>query len=256
MLKYRGTSIARACGCSWASLHAEVLPFAVNPVEAINFLRQKANVPTETWTDLWQQEHSSSFAVAGATTDALVADFHDAVNKAIEKGETLETFRKDFDKIVEEHGWSYNGSRGWRSRVIFDTNMSTAYAAGRWEQIQRVKRTRPYLIYRHFEQQKHPRPLHKAWNGTILPVDDPWWQTHYPPNGWGCHCWVDSLSDDDLRRYSLTVSEQAPPSKDVQKVITLADGSTRVVTVPEGIDLGFAYRPGEMPASLGEALDE
>src|SRR4051812_42579434 len=100
MLKYRGTAIDRSCGCSWASLHAEVLPFAVNPTEAINFLKRKVNVPTAAWTDLWQQEHSASFTVAGAMTDGLVADFHDAVNKAIENGETLESFRKRFDSIV------------------------------------------------------------------------------------------------------------------------------------------------------------
>lgn len=256
MLKFRGTSFQRVCGCVMPHLNAEVLPFSTNPTEAINFLKKKTNVPTATWTDLWQQEHSASFTVAGAMTDELVADFHDAVTKAIESGETLDSFRKDFDRIVEEHGWSYNGSRGWRSRVIFDTNMNTAYAAGRWDQIQQVKRTRPYLMYRHLEGQENPRPLHESWNGTILPVDDPWWQTHYPPNGWICHCWVDSLSDDDLRRYGYKVSDQAPASRMVEKTVQLSDGSTKTVSVPEGIDPGFAYRPGEMPASLDEALDE
>lgn len=42
----------------------------------------------------------------------------------------------------------------------------------------------------------------------------------------------------------------------VEKTIQLSDGSTKTVSVPEGIDPGFAYRPGEMPASLDEALDE
>jgi uncharacterized protein with gpF-like domain len=134
--------------------------------------------------------------------------------------------------------------------------MSTAYAAGRWDQIRRVKRSRSYLIYRHLEGQKCPRPLHQSWDGTALLVDDPWWQIHYPPNGWGCHCWVDSLSDDDLRRYGLSVSDEAPTSKMVEKAVRLSDGSTTTVIAPEGIDPGFAYRPGEMPASLDEALDE
>ncbi|WP_316191266.1 MULTISPECIES: phage minor head protein [unclassified Bradyrhizobium] len=256
MLKSHGTPVFRGCGCIGVAPQAEILPFSVAPIEAINFLKKKVDVPTATWTDLWQQEHSRSFTVAGAMTESLVADFHETVVKAIEQGETLETFRKDFDAIVERHGWSYNGTSRWRSRVIFDTNMSTAYAAGRWDQVQRVKRTRPYLMYRHLEGQRFPRPIHQSWDGTILPVEHPWWQTHYPPNGWGCHCWVESLSDDDLRRYGYRVSKDAPPSPLIERTVELSDGTLKTIEVPEGIDPGFAYRPGEMPASIDEALNE
>lgn len=95
--------------------------FNSDPVEAIRFIRDKLDVPSASWTDLWQQQHSVAFTVAGAQSEALVRDFHDAVNRAIANGTTLDDFRRDFDRIVAEHGWSYNGSRGWRSRVIFDT---------------------------------------------------------------------------------------------------------------------------------------
>lgn len=229
----------------------EVQPFSLNPQEAIDFLRNKIDVPTQTWTDLWQQEHSVGFAVAGATNDALLKDFHDAIDKAVAQGETLETFRKDFDDIVARYGWDYNGGRNWRSRVIFDTNMSTSYAAGRWQQIQQVKQQRPYLRYVHLEGQAHPRPLHASWHGLILPVDDPWWLTHYPPNGWFCHCTVQSVSADDLDRYGWSVADQAPESQMVSAAIRQSDGSIRTITVPAGIDPGFAYRPGELPAAVG-----
>jgi SPP1 gp7 family putative phage head morphogenesis protein len=251
MLKSRGTPIAGGCGCGCGriSLHAEVRPFSTDPIEAITFLRNKINVPTATWTDLWQEEHSVGFTVAGATQKALVSDFHDAVNKAVADGTTLEEFRKDFDRIVAQYGWDYNGGRDWRSRIIFDTNMSTAYAAGRWQQIQQVKQQRPYLRYVHLEGQAHPRPEHAAWHNTILPVDDPWWQTHYPPNGWNCHCTVESLNERDLARYGLSVSAQAPQGRMVQHVIQTS-GGLRTVLAPEGIDPGFAYRPGALPAAL------
>lgn len=220
----------------------DVSAFNTNPVEAIRFMRDKLDMPTRAWTDLWQQQHSVAFTVAGATSKALVADFHAAIDKAIADGATLDDFRNDFDGIVEKHGWSYNGSRGWRSAVIFDTNVNMAYAAGRWEQIQRVKKVRPYLRYVHLAGQAHPRPEHEAWDGIILPVDDPWWLTHYPPNGWFCHCTVQSVSEDDLDRYGWEVSDQAPDSPDIAHVV---DG--RTVMAPAGIDPGFAYRPGEQP---------
>ena len=246
MLKLHGMPAWRGCGCGMPhlALQASVLPFSLSPEEAIGFLRKKLDMPTATWADLWEAEHSLAFTIAGTTTEDIVADFHEAVLSAIENGETIESFRKNFDRIVEKHGWSYNGSRNWRSSVIFDTNMSMAYSAGRWEQIQRVKIVRPYLRYVHLEGQKNPRPLHESWHNTVLPVDHPWWQTHYPPNGWFCHCTVESLNERDLERYGLSVSEDAPPTRMVSAIV-----GGRVVMVPEGIDPGFAYRPGAMPGA-------
>ena len=34
------------------------------------------------------------------------------------------------------------------------------------------------------------RDTHRELNGTIRPIDDPFWNSHYPPNGWGCRCTV------------------------------------------------------------------
>jgi SPP1 gp7 family putative phage head morphogenesis protein len=235
------------CGGAQLSLHAITpRPFNVAPLEAIDFLRDKLRIPTETWTDLWQDMHSAGFMVAGAQSDALLKDFHDAVVKAIANGTTLADFRKEFDRIVEQHGWSYNGSPGWRSKVIFQTNLRMAYAAGRWQQIERVKSARPYLRYVAVMDAR-TRPLHAAWHNTVLPVDHEWWQTHAPPNGWNCRCTIQSLSARDVERFGLTVAKDAPAIDWVTRVIRGGDG-LREVRVPAGIDPGFAYRPGLMPS--------
>jgi len=218
-------------------------PEPVHFIEAIDFLRSKTRLPTRVWTDLWQDQHSRAFVVAGAMHEALVADFHVAVTKAIAEGRTIEDFRKDFDRIVAAHGWDYKGGRNWRSRVIFETNLRTAYGAGRWAQAVRLKAVRPWLRYVHGDS-VHPRPHHLAWHNTILPVDHPWWKTHFTPNGWGCQCSIQSVSDADLKRHGWKVSEQAPSSRDVAHTLNTPDGP-RTVMVPEGIDPGFAYNPGE-----------
>jgi hypothetical protein len=158
------------------------LPFK----EASSFFRQKLNIPTERWDDLWKDQHAKGFMSAGAMKADLLSDFRDSLQKAMDGQLTKKEFQSQFDTIVSKHGWSYNGSPGWRSALIYDTNVSTAYQAGRWQQF--VEGGARYLRYVHADGIAHPRPLHLAWNGTTLPIDHPFWKTHYPPNGWRCHC--------------------------------------------------------------------
>lgn len=250
------------------------LPF----VEAIDFLRRKTDVPTEHWDDLWRGMHSRAFMVAGANTQAIVADFHNAINLAIEDGTTAEMFLKDFDKIVARYGWQYFGSRGWRSNLIYDTNLGQAYNAGRWKRQTdpEVLKLMPYLTYKHGDS-IHPRPLHLSWHNITLRADDPWWQSHYPKNGWGCHCYVVSSSERDLERMGKTGPDEAPDNGTHE----WKDRNGKVHVIPKGIDPGFDYNPGleaydyipsqdkkvivpgtgplrkkKAPASLQEALDK
>ena len=213
------------------------LPFA----EMVRFFRRKLNLPTDSWTDIYKHEHDWAFVVAGANRDALVADFRAAVEKAITDGATLEAFRKDFDRIVATHGWDYSGGRDWRSRVIYETNLNTSYAAGRYEQLQAA----PYWQYEHADWVTNPRHQHLAWDGLVLARDDPWWKTHYPPNGWGCQCSVRGLWPRDLQRLGKDAPDEAPEVNLVERVIGQRSlNGPRTVQVPEGIDPGFEYTPG------------
>lgn len=213
------------------------LPFR----EQINFFRRKLNLPTESWTDIWTSEHDWAFVVAGANRDAIVQDFRQAVAAAIEDGITLQDFRKRFDDIVARHGWDYNGGRDWRSRVIYETNLNTSYAAGRYEQLQAA----PYWQYIHADWVTNPRHDHLAWHGMILRADDPFWDTHFPPNGWGCQCSVRGLWDFDLERLGKAGPDTAPEVHLVERTVGQRSPSgPRTVSVPEGIDPGFAYAPG------------
>lgn len=236
---------------------ADAAPLPFN--DAIAFFRQKVNLPTRAWTDLWQQAHARAFTVAGATTAGLVEDFRQAVQKAIEKGTTLTDFRKDFDRIVATHGWSYNGTRGWRSAVIYNTNLRMARGAGKWAQIERTKADRPYIRYTAILDGV-TRPLHRGWNGIILPVEHIWWDTHFPPNGWNCRCSVQSVSDYDLQRFGWFVTVDPPTVAMEKRTINLADGSTEEVWEPEGVDTGFGYHVGKawlsgaVPPQLQEPL--
>ena len=254
---------AGACiALATASVAHTRLPFA----EQIAFFRSKLDLPTRAWTDIWQEQHDKSFVVAGAAHADLVADLRGAVDQAIAEGTTLATFRKDFDSIVAKRGWSYNGGRDWRTRVIYGTNLRTSYAAGRYQQMQDVAAERPFWRYRHSDASEEPRHVHLSWDGLILRHDDPWWSTHYPPNGWGCKCYIETLAPRDLKRLGKDGPDAAPAVRNRTVTVGAKGPSPRTVTVPEGIDPGWAYAPGQsvvLPAdqrvmrrAMGEAYTD
>ncbi|MCU0806553.1 MAG: phage minor head protein [Candidatus Contendobacter sp.] len=231
------------------------LPFA----EALEFFRQKLNLPTAKWDELLGAAHDRAFVVAGATLADLLADLNAAVDKAISQGTTYQTFKKDFEKIVAERGWTgwtgegSKGGRAWRARVIYETNLYTSHAAGRFQQMKEVANSRPYWRYRHSDAVTTPRPEHQAWDGKILRHDDPWWAAHAPPNGFGCKCYVETLAARDLKKLGIE-----PPTADAGEKMPF-NGTVKhinkktgeVIELPEGVDKGWDYQPG---ASVAEEL--
>lgn len=225
------------------------VPFA----EQIAFFKNKLAIPTARWNDLQRDAHDTGFMVAGASKADLLADLKGAVGKAIEHGTTLAEFRKDFKQIVAQHGWTdFTGSDSaegiaWRTRVIYETNLRSSYQAGRWQQIQDGKAYRPYVQYKHSHAVITPRAEHLSWNGKVLSVDDPWWQTHYPPNGFGCQCTVFALSKRDLQRLGKTGPDPAPNDGTYDWV----DKKTgEIHTFPVGVQPFWDYAPGRSNANL------
>lgn len=214
--------------------------------EQIEFLRQKEPLETEYWNDLLGGAHDQRFVIAGATDLAMLADFQKAIADALEGGTPFAEFQKEFDAIVEKYGWEFRGDRAWRARVIFETNMRTAYMAGRLKQMSSpaMTRMRPFWQYRHGETRTplHPRPDHLSWDGLVLAWDDEWWKTHFPPNGFFCSCGVRSLSRRDLARMGKEGPDKAPEPL-MEAVIDPDTG--KLVEREQGLGHGWDYMPGQ-----------
>ncbi|BBL70337.1 phage minor head protein [Methylogaea oryzae] len=221
-------------------------PFNLPFQEQIAFFQQKLDLPTRHYDDILQAQHDRSFVVAGAMKADLLADLRGAVDRAISEGKSIQWFREQFDGIVEKHGWAYKGERDWRTRVIYKTNMSASYAAGRWAQLNDpdLLKSRPYWKYVHNDTVTHPRPLHVAWSGLTLRHDDPWWLAHFPPCGWGCRCRVTAVAESTPGR------DTAPDDGTWEKV----DRWGEVHSIPRGVDYGWDYAPGQSIAHLLRAV--
>lgn len=240
---------------------ADDIPFQ----EAIDFLQGKVNLPTRRYDDLKHAAHVRGFSVAGVTRDDMLTDFRRAIEKARIEGTGFSEFRNDFDAIVDRTGWKFNarGSteeerRAWRARIIFTTNMRTSYMAGRYSQLTDpdVLKYRPYWEYIH-SGAEHPRKQHLAWNGRVWRADDPVWKYIYPPNGWGCGCDVEALSERELKARGISKPDPSP------ELVTY-DGIDPRTGEKElrigGVDRGWEYNVGEewlqglVPAELRKPL--
>lgn len=223
------------------------LPFQ----EAIDFFRRKVDLPTRKYDDLRHGAHVRGWSVAGVTNMEMLGDFRTAMEKARSQGTGLEEFRKDFDAIVERTGWKFYARgdteekrRAWRAGVIYRTNMRTSHMAGRYKQMSEpgVLAYRPWWRYRH-SGAEHPRKYHLALDGKVFRATDPIWKVIFPPNGWGCGCDVEALSDRQMRQAGKTGPDPQPDWLQPYEAKDPRTGQTE--TRWPGVDRGWEYNVGE-----------
>jgi SPP1 gp7 family putative phage head morphogenesis protein len=233
---------------------------AVPPREAIAALLARGAQldPSFSWLDVWQEEHARAFTVAKSAGHDILQDIHASLLKALAEGKTLRDFARELRPLLEEKGW---WGRTWatdpetgerrvvqlgssrRLRTIFETNMRVSYAAGHWARFDRHKSTRPFLRYVAILDER-TRPHHRRLHNLVLPVDHPFWNEWAPPNGWGCRCTLQQLSQRDVDRL-VAEGEQlifVPPEITTRRFVNRRTGE--ISEVPDGIDPGWAYNPG------------
>lgn len=69
----------------------------------------------------------------------------------------------------------------------YNQAVSSAEMAAKWEGFAENADIYPMLEYRAVMDER-TRHDHAILDGTVLPIDHPFWDDHYPPNDWGCRC--------------------------------------------------------------------
>jgi len=218
------------------------------PTEAMEFLSRKANIDTDRWDDLKWGEHSHAFTVAHSVDGDVCDKIHGLLNKAMADGEAFGTFKKGMLEMMGKEGW-YGGAGhtkdekayiNWRLRVIYDTNMKTAFEAGRYRQQTRHAEMRPIWEYVSKLVGENRREDHIALHGKAFRFDDPFWNENYPPNGWGCDCSVVTLSESGAEREGVEIlksdADGNPPA--------MADRNGNAVDWENFAPKEWKYNPG------------
>lgn len=238
------------------------------PPEVRTYFNNKSLEPSFSWQDVEPEEHAVSFAVAKAMQVDVLEEIQGALKKAMDEGVPYEQFAKELKPRLQKMGWWGVSEQAdpltgevkkvrlgspRRLKTIYRANMRSARAAGQWDRIQRTKRALPYLVYLLGPSERH-RPHHQAKEGLVLPVDDPFWQSWYPPNGWGCKCHVRQITRREAEARGISESPEIP----MRQVINPRTGEVK--EIPSGIDMGWEMNPGQyrqkrMAEFLAEKLD-
>ncbi|WP_085616351.1 phage minor head protein [Thalassospira alkalitolerans] len=235
---------------------------AVAPEAAIKSFERKGLEISFDWRDVDADEHARNFTVAKGMRLDVLNDIRVAVDDALRNGTTLDQFKKDLTPTLQAKGWwgkqlmsdPLTGEdrlvqlgSPHRLRTIFDVNMRASYAAGKWKRakdmagrVQSQSGQKVYLRYVSVRDDQ-TRPAHANLHGTVLPLDHTFWDTHYPPNGWGCRCTIQIMTERQVKRMGYEVS----PDPEVKTREWFNARTGEVSNIPEGIDPGWSHNVGK-----------
>ncbi|HCE7625074.1 TPA: phage head morphogenesis protein, partial [Pseudomonas aeruginosa] len=135
--------------------------FALRPAAAIEYLERKGFAITWNWHDVDAATHARALTVARAARLDVFQDIRDALVENLERGETLRDFKRNLRPTLEAKGWwgrqvvvapdggaevAQLGSPR-RLDTIYQTNMQSAYMAGRYAAAYEARETHPYWMY-------------------------------------------------------------------------------------------------------------
>ncbi|WP_154652501.1 phage minor head protein [Flavobacterium rivuli] len=85
-------------------------------------------------------------------------------------------FSRDIAKIKDNYNQTY-------LEAEYNFALTSAQMAGQWAAL-----NPDYNLQYRTAADERVRDTHAALHDITLPIDDPFWLSYYPPNGWGCRC--------------------------------------------------------------------
>ncbi|MGA5655254.1 phage minor head protein [Rahnella contaminans] len=192
------------------------------PKEAISYFESKGYKIGWNWYETLEAAHARAFTVAKCANLDVLNTLRESVDKALKSGMTEDQFVKELTPTLQKMGWwgkqTIVDSTGTAQTVqlgsprrlatIYQTNTRTAYAAGRYAQQMNQAETFPYWQYVAVIDTR-TRASHAELNLMTFRYDDPFWQTHYPPNDWECRCRVRVLSAARFQASGIPLSDSS-----------------------------------------------
>lgn len=115
------------------------------------YFRAKGYRTSDSWLDVWQEEHARAFIIVRLAQEDLLAETRGFIDRALAEGIPTDRVARDLEEHLRGTGWWGKGKHigpdgveredllgtPYRVRTILRTNINTAYAAGRYRRAKR-----------------------------------------------------------------------------------------------------------------------
>lgn len=199
----------------WLYQQAEVSPESLTVEEVQRFIRTHSDVldgavdtalkevPLDDISV--QRLKESNYVFSGIKT------FHE-LNEAFPSLLDEEGNRKPFNQFLNEVQKVHDTYNVQYLRTEYNFAQASALMAARWKQFEQDG-DRYYLQYRTVGD-KRVRRTHRMLHNITLPIESPFWDKYFPPNGWNCRCTV------------VQVRKEKYPLSDEQEAMNLGSQAT------------------------------
>ena len=139
---------------------------------AADFTTPDAEMLTRLVRDVWHFSGAKNYQEMRDLTLAL-KDEHGKLREFTD-------FKEAANGIIDKYNETW-------LKTEYNFAVSASQSAARWTEFEKDADIIPNLMYQTVGDD-HVRISHRVLDGIIRPLNDSLWNTHYPPNGWGCRC--------------------------------------------------------------------
>lgn len=182
-------------------------------IEETNKVFNSAVTDNDIPPEMLAKLQNDTFVFSGLKTHAQLLE---ASTMLMEDGKIrgFDAFANDFNKVNTKYNQNYLEAE-WQFAV------TSSQSAANWAAIDESGR---YNLQYRTANDDRVRADHAALQDITLPVDDPFWMSYYPPNGWRCRC----IAVEVLKaKYELADSVKANEAGDRATTKLGPDGKNR-----------------------------
>ncbi|MGL4561946.1 MAG: phage minor head protein [Brevinema sp.] len=207
--------------------------------EAREFFETRLKLPATVFHEASNEMKKYAFTISSLVKEGVIIDVSEKLLESYDKGTSFHKFKKElrsssFSQELEE-------LTDRQIELIYTQNMNSAYSYGRYQGLIGSVEIFPNWEYITIGDER-VRSSHRALQGTIRTYNDPFWKSHYPPNGFRCRCIVE-VSDEEPNGNGVPIWDKETVEKAFEDgIYPKALDLNRAIQV----DMGFDHNIGEM----------